>query len=87
MKSKILRFIRMIPEFYRLFRDYELGPEDIRFSLRQYSMVICEITGNRMSKLGYKAEDILRVMRDYTCQECYEEMREELGREKTMEPG
>lgn len=87
MGRNILRFIRMIPGFYRFFRDYELGPEDVRFSLRQYSIVICDITGGRMSKLGYKAEDILRVMRDYTCQECYEEMRENLGREKTMEPG
>ena len=72
-----LRFIRLIPAFYRLWRDYEMEPEFIRFALRQYVTVMMTITGNRMSKLGYKAEDILRVMNDYYCEECREEIREE----------
>ena len=55
----IFKFIRLIPAFYRLFRDYEMKPEDIRFSLEQYQKVICELTNNRMSKLNYYAKDII----------------------------
>ena len=55
----IFKFIRLIPAFYRLFRDYEMKPKDIRFSLEQYQKVICELTNNRMSKLNYYAKDII----------------------------
>lgn len=66
----IFRFIKLIPAFYRLFRDYEMEPEDIQFSLTQYQTVICELTDGLMSKLNYYATDIINLVRDRFCDHC-----------------
>ena len=66
----LLRFIRLIPAFYRLFRDSEMEPEDILFSLKQYMTVIHELTNGRMSKLNYYAEDIIHEVQDVFCDGC-----------------
>lgn len=66
----IFRFIKLIPAFYRLFRDSEMEPEDIRFSLLQYQTVICELTDGLMSKLNYYATDIINLVRDRFCDHC-----------------
>lgn len=66
----IFKFIRLIPAFFRLFRDYEMTPEDIRFSLEQYTRVIDRLTGGRMSKINYYADDIVSVVNDFYCDGC-----------------
>lgn len=63
----IFKFIKLIPAFYRLFRDYEMKPEDIQFSLEQYLNVIHELTYGMMSKLNYYAEDIIKLVHDRFC--------------------
>ena len=66
----IFKFIKLIPAFFRLFRDYEMTPKDIRFSLEQYTKVIDRLTGGRMSKVNYYADDIVSVVNDFYCDEC-----------------
>lgn len=66
----IFRFIKLIPAFYRLFRNFEMEPEDIQFSLMQYQKVICELTDGFMSKLNYYATDIINLVRDRFCDHC-----------------
>lgn len=66
----LFRFIKLIPAFYRLFRDSEMEPEDIRFSLLQYQAVICDLSGGLMSKLNYYANDIINLIRDRYCDGC-----------------
>lgn len=66
----IFKFIKLIPAFYRLFRDYEMKPEDIRFSLEQYQIVIGNLTNGRMSKLNYYARDIISEVNDCFCDGC-----------------
>ena len=66
----IFKFIKLIPSFFRLFRDYEMTPEDIRFSLSQYQSVLCELTDGFMSKLNYYAIDIINLVRDRFCDHC-----------------
>lgn len=66
----IFKFIRLIPAFFRLFRDYEMEPKDIRFSLEQYTRVIDRLTGGRMSKINYYADDIVSVVNDFYCDGC-----------------
>lgn len=66
----IFKFIKLIPSFYRLFRDSEMTPEDIRFSLTQYLTVMEELTGSRMTKLNYYARDVISVVNDYFCDNC-----------------
>lgn len=70
MTGMIFRFIKLIPAFYRLFRDSEMEPEDIRFSLLQYQTVIHELTDGLMSKLNYYATDIINLVRDRFCDHC-----------------
>ena len=70
MIRTIFEFIKYIPAFYRLFRDSEMTPGDIHFSLLQYLTVIQELTGGRMSKLNYYAKDIISVVNDRFCDGC-----------------
>ena len=66
----IFKFVKLIPSFFRLFRDYEMTPEDIRFSLGQYTIVIDRLTGGRMSKVNYYADDIVNEVNNYFCDGC-----------------
>lgn len=51
--KKFLKFIYHIPGFYRLYKDYEIDPEGIRFIFNAYSEVIQNCTGGKLSKLSY----------------------------------
>ena len=72
--KEFLRFIRLIPAFFELYKESEMEPEFIKFALMQYIDVMMEITDNRMSKLGYEAEEILRVMNNHHCERCKDDM-------------
>lgn len=71
----------------KIAREYGLTPDGVEFALKQYQRVICEITGSRMSKLSYYANDIISVANDYLCEGCdrdalseaWEEMRETIA--------
>lgn len=67
----IFKFIKLIPAFFKLFREYEMSPEDIRFSLENYRIVIYSLTNGRMSKLNYYASDIISEVNDCFCDGCY----------------
>lgn len=66
----IFRFIKLIPAFYRLFREWGMKPQDISYSLVQYQTVIYQLTNGRLSKLGYKASDIVQEVTDFFCEDC-----------------
>lgn len=66
----IFKFIKLIPAFFRLFCDYEMTPEDIRFSLKQYTIVIDRLTGGVLSKINYYADDIVSFVNDIYCDGC-----------------
>ena len=66
----LLTFIKHVPGFFRLYRDWGYTPNDYEFILDQYSEVLCDITGNRMSKHLYYAKDILSVVQEHYCDNC-----------------
>lgn len=50
--------------------DYGLTVYGVSYALEQYSKVIFGITNGMLSKLGYRAEDILRLVNDVYCEGC-----------------
>ena len=66
----ILRFIRWIPAYYRLFRKWYLYPDHIDFALTQYVETINELTGGKLSKVCYSAHYIVDIVREHFCDEC-----------------
>ena len=63
-------FIRYIPAFYRLWKEWGMYPGHIDFALRQYIGVISELTGGKLSKLCYGATYILDEIRKNYCDDC-----------------
>lgn len=59
--------------------DYGLTVDGVAFALDQYSKVISDITGGRMSKLSYYANDILSVANDVQCEGCELKERHEVN--------
>lgn len=64
--------------------DYGLTVDGVSFALDQYQTVLCNITHNRMSKLGYYADDILRLVDNVQCEGC-ELMEEQKPRVMSVE--
>lgn len=50
--------------------DYGLTVDGVSYALEQYGKVIFGITNGMLSKLGYRAEDILRLANDVQCEGC-----------------
>ena len=50
-----LKFLRLIPEYYRMYRDGE-DPATVRKVFENYSRVLWMNTGGRLSKLSYTPE-------------------------------
>ena len=50
--------------------NHGLTPEGVDYALKQYQIVICEITRDMMSKLSYDAKDILRMAQKRWCDTC-----------------
>ena len=65
-----IRFIRLIPQWFKLYMDYEHEPKDYIFMMDQYIKVICRLTGGRMSKPTYYANDIISEVTNHFCDEC-----------------
>lgn len=47
-----------------------LTPEGVDYALRQYQIIICEITHGMLSKLSYDAHDVLRTAQERWCNTC-----------------
>lgn len=75
-----MRFVRLIPQFYRLFRMNEYEPQDYEFILEQYSKVLVELTDGKLSKPRYYARDIISIVNDCYCENC------DLKRDQQGEP-
>ena len=50
--------------------DYGLTVDGVAFALEQYQTIICEITHGMMSKLTYRACDVLQVAQERWCDTC-----------------
>ena len=61
---------RMGVEALRVAENHGLTIEGLDYALRQYQIVICEITHGMMSKLTYDAKDIIRIAQDRWCDTC-----------------
>lgn len=48
--------------------NHGLTPEGVDYALKQYQIVICEITRGMMSKLSYDAMDIIRMAQKRWCE-------------------
>lgn len=59
--------------------DYGLTVDGVSFALKQYSKVIFGITNGMLSKLGYRAEDILSLANDVQCEGCELKERSEVN--------
>lgn len=59
--------------------DYGLTVDGVSFALEQYGKVIYDITNGMLSKLGYCAEDILRLANDVQCEGCELKERSEVN--------
>lgn len=66
----LFRFVRLINQFFKLFKDYGYEPKDYIFMMEQYIKVICNLTNGRMSKPMYYANDILSEINDCYCDGC-----------------
>ena len=59
--------------------DYGLTVDGVSFALKQYNKVIFGITNGMLSKLGYRAEDILSLANDVQCEGCELKERSEVN--------
>lgn len=50
--------------------NHGLTPEGVDYALRQYQIVISEITHGLLSKLSYDAHDVLRCAQERWCDTC-----------------
>lgn len=50
--------------------NHGLTPEGVDYALRQYQIVISEITHGFLSKLSYDAHDVLRCAQERWCDTC-----------------
>lgn len=50
--------------------NYGLTPEGVVYALRQYQIVMTEITHGMLSKLSYDAHDVLRYAQERWCDTC-----------------
>lgn len=57
--------------------NHGLTPEGVDYALRQYQIVINEITHGMLSKLSYDAKDVLQVAQERWCDTCDLKQREE----------
>ena len=54
----------------RIAEDYGLTVDGVSFALDQYQTIINEITHGMMSKLSYRASDVLQVAQERWCNTC-----------------
>lgn len=50
--------------------NHGLTPDGVDYALRQYQIILCEITGGILSKLSYDARDVLTYAHDRWCEKC-----------------
>lgn len=50
--------------------NHGLTPDGVDYALRQYQIILCEITGGMLSKLSYDAHDVLTYAQDRWCEKC-----------------
>lgn len=50
--------------------NHGLTPEGVDYALRQYQIVINEITHGMLSKLSYDAKDVIRIAQERWCDTC-----------------
>lgn len=63
------------------FERWDLTPDSATYALKNYITLINDITGGRLSRLGYSAAYIENIADDYkagVCEECAREMRDGL---------
>ena len=53
------RFLRFLPGFWELHRFWDTEPEFYGWVIRQYSTVMNELTGGRLSKPSHCAETVI----------------------------
>lgn len=61
----ILKFIKLIPEFYKLYIDEGMTPADIRFSLQNYNKILLQNAGNNQPKTTYYPDVISDEIESY----------------------
>jgi hypothetical protein len=61
----IIKALRYLVAWIKLYRDYEYSPATIAFILDNYQDVICEATGNRMSKLTYYSKSVMNEINNH----------------------
>lgn len=54
----------------RIATDYGLTVDGVSFALDQYQTIISEITHGLLSKLSYRANDVLQVAQERWCETC-----------------
>jgi len=57
--KEILMFIKWLPDYFRLHRNYGYKPDTYSFIIENYEMVLCERT-KVMSKPTYHWQDVVR---------------------------
>ena len=78
---RLMLFIKYIPSFYWLWKEWGMHPDNIDFALRQYIEVISRLTNGKLSKLCYSSPYIVDVIREYYCDDC--DLKEETNANRT----
>ena len=63
-------FIKYIPAFYRLWKEWGMYPGYVDFALHQYIEVINVLTCGKLSKPCYGAAYIIEEIKEHFCDDC-----------------
>lgn len=69
--KEFLKFIKLIPGYFKFYHDHEYTGNDIEFIIQNYTKVLCSRT-RTMSNPTYCAEDVISEI-DRFYQECQDE--------------
>ena len=64
-----LRFMRRLPGYYWLNNFWDFEPDFYPWVINQYSEVMCEMTGGRLSKPSHDAKTVIMYAWDYIDEE------------------
>ena len=64
-----LRFIKRLPKYFWLNQFWDCEPDFYPWVINQYSEVMCEMTGGKLSKPSHDAKTVITYAWDYIDEE------------------
>ena len=64
-----VKFLRLLPGFWRLWRDYGFTPFALRDIIRNYEQVLLNCTGGKLSKVNHDPDYVTETIAEYFAEE------------------